>query len=467
MIKVTDVEKSYQSAHVFKRRRTPIVKGVSFECPIGATIAIIGESGSGKSTLSRMILGIEKPDKGCVTLNDLPMHKKKVRRHQIGAVFQDYTSSLHPFQTVREILFEVMCQCDGQPKEVMEVQAITLLEEVGLSKAYMDKYPNMLSGGEAQRVAIARAICINPKYILFDEAISSLDMSIQTQILDLLIHLRETRQLSYIFITHDIQAATYLCDQLIIFKNGKIEEQIPTSALHKSDNAYTRELIEKQLSFLRSEIMKGAMAWPFLRLYILTLMFFSANAILNVFIPLRGHDLGATNTVIGIVMGAYMLTAMVFRPWAGQIIARVGPIKVLRIILIINAIALIIYGFTGLEGYFVARVMQGVCTAFFSMSLQLGIIDALPEEHRSEGVSLYSLFSTIPNLIGPLVAVGIWNANNISLFAIVIIFIALTTTFFGYRVTFAEQEPDMSDKIEKMPFNAVTVFAQFFKIKSC
>lgn len=86
----------------------------------------------------------------------------------------------------------------------MEVQAITLLEEVGLSKAYMDKYPNMLSGGEAQRVAIARAICINPKYILFDEAISSLDMSIQTQILDLLIHLRETRQLSYIFITHDI-----------------------------------------------------------------------------------------------------------------------------------------------------------------------------------------------------------------------------------------------------------------------
>ncbi len=83
----------------------------------------------------------------------------------------------------------------------MEVQAITLLEEVGLSKAYMDKYPNMLSGGEAQRVAIARAICINPKYILFDEAISSLDMSIQKQILDLLIHLRETRQLSYIFIT--------------------------------------------------------------------------------------------------------------------------------------------------------------------------------------------------------------------------------------------------------------------------
>ena len=211
--------------------------------------------------------------------------------------------------------------------------------------------------------------------------------------------------------------------------------------------------------------MKGAMAWPFLRLYILTLMFFSANAILNVFIPLKGHDLGATNTTIGIVMGAYMLTAMVFRPWAGQIIARVGPIKVLRIILLINACALILYGLTGLEGYFIARVMQGVCTAFFSMSLQLGIIDALPEEHRSEGVSLYSLFSTIPNLVGPLIAVGIWHLDRIAIFAIVMIAIALTTTFFGYRVTFASEEPDTHKKVEPLPFNAVTVFAQFFKNK--
>lgn len=211
--------------------------------------------------------------------------------------------------------------------------------------------------------------------------------------------------------------------------------------------------------------MKGAMAWPFLRLYILTLMFFSANAILNVFIPLRGHDLGATNTMIGIVMGAYMLTAMVFRPWAGQIIARVGPIKVLHIILIINACALILYGFTGLEGYFLARIMQGVCTAFFSMSLQLGIIDALPEEHRSEGVSLYSLFSTIPNLVGPLIAIGIWHLDRMSVFAVVMIAIALTTTFFGYRVSFAGKEPDTSHKVEPLPFNGVTVFAQFFKNK--
>ena len=86
--------------------------------------------------------------------------------------------------------------------------------------------------------------------------------------------------------------------------------------------------------------MKGALAWPFLRLYILALFFFSANAILNVMIPLKGHDFGATNTTIGIVMGAYMLTAMLFRPWAGHVIANIGPIKILRLILVINGIAL-------------------------------------------------------------------------------------------------------------------------------
>ncbi|MBW0763138.1 staphylopine family metallophore export MFS transporter CntE [Mammaliicoccus lentus] len=209
--------------------------------------------------------------------------------------------------------------------------------------------------------------------------------------------------------------------------------------------------------------MKGAMAWPFLRLYILALMFFSANAILNVFVPLRGHDLDATNTAIGIVMGAYMLTAMIFRPWAGQIIAKVGPIKILRIILIINGIALIIYGFTELEGYFVARVMQGVCTAFFSMSLQLGIIDALPEKHRSEGISLYSLFSTLPTLIGPLIAVSLWNNENMGVFAIVMIVIALSTGIFGYSATFSDVASDEKPVVEKAPFNGVTVFGQFFK----
>lgn len=211
--------------------------------------------------------------------------------------------------------------------------------------------------------------------------------------------------------------------------------------------------------------MKGALAWPFLRLYILALFFFSANAILNVMIPLRGHDLGATNATIGIVMGAYMLTAMLFRPWAGQVIAKVGPIKILRWILIINGFALILYGFTGLEGYFVARVMQGVCTAFFSMSLQIGIIDALPEEDRSQGISLYSLFSYIPGIIGPMIAVGIWQLDNLSYFALTMIIIAITTGVVGLSATLhGQDDADTAPaQPEKMPYGPMTVFLQLFK----
>lgn len=177
--------------------------------------------------------------------------------------------------------------------------------------------------------------------------------------------------------------------------------------------------------------MGGALAWPFLRLYLLVLLYFSANSILNVIIPLQGASLGATNTTIGIIMGAYLFTTMFFRPWAGQIIQKHGSIKVLRMILIINGAALLLYTFTGLGGYLVARALQGVSTAFFSMALQIGIIDALPEKERSQGISLYSLFSYIPGIIGPILALGIWQAG-MNYFTVVMVGIAIFTGLVGY-----------------------------------
>ncbi len=178
--------------------------------------------------------------------------------------------------------------------------------------------------------------------------------------------------------------------------------------------------------------MKGALAWPFLRLYVLTLFYFSANSILNVIIPLQGSSLGASNTTIGIVMGAYLFTTMLLRPWAGHIIQKRGPIKVLRTILILNGAALILYTFTGLEGYFVARMLQGVCTAFFSMALQLGIIDALPEKERSQGISMYSLCAYLPGIVGPLLALGIWQPGEMGSFAVTMIAIAILTGVVGF-----------------------------------
>ncbi|WP_434749609.1 staphylopine family metallophore export MFS transporter CntE [Paenibacillus amylolyticus] len=189
--------------------------------------------------------------------------------------------------------------------------------------------------------------------------------------------------------------------------------------------------------------MSGAMSWPFLRLYILVLLYFSANAILNVIIPLQGAFLGASSTTIGLIMGAYMFTTMFFRPWAGKIIQKHGPIKILRIILIINGFALILYTFTGLGGYLIARILQGVSTAFFSMALQIGIIDALPEKDRSQGISYYSLFSYIPGIVGPVLALAIWQAGGMDYFTVVLIGIAVCTGVFGYtaRMEQNKEEP--------------------------
>jgi MFS family permease len=178
-------------------------------------------------------------------------------------------------------------------------------------------------------------------------------------------------------------------------------------------------------------MVNGALSWPFLRLYLLVLLYFSANAILNVIIPLQGKEMGASNSAIGLVMGAYLFTTMFFRPWAGHMIQSYGPVKILRVILIINGFALILYTLTGLGGYLAARMLQGVSTAFFSMALQLGIIDALPEEDRSQGISLYSLFSYIPGIFGPLLALGIWQ-GGMEYFTFAMFTIAIGTGVMGY-----------------------------------
>ncbi|MGQ3542901.1 staphylopine family metallophore export MFS transporter CntE [Bacillus cereus] len=191
--------------------------------------------------------------------------------------------------------------------------------------------------------------------------------------------------------------------------------------------------------------MNGAMSWPFLRLYILVFLYFSANAILNVIIPLQGGILGANNTTIGLIMGGYLFTTMFFRPWAGHIIQKHGPLKVLRIILILNGFALILYTVTGLSGFFIARILQGVSTAFFSMALQMGIIDALPDKDRSQGISLYSLFANMPGIIGPVVAYSIWEAGGMDYFIVVLIMIAISTAMFGY-----------SDKMKKIKSHPVS-----------
>lgn len=209
---------------------------------------------------------------------------------------------------------------------------------------------------------------------------------------------------------------------------------------------------------LGGEIVNGAMSWPFLRLYILVFLYFSTNAILNVIIPLQGGILGANNTTIGLIMGGYLFTTMFFRPWAGHIIQKHGPVKVLRIILILNGFALILYTVTGLGGFFIARILQGVSTAFFSMALQMGIIDALPDKDRSQGISLYSLFANMSGIIGPVVAYSIWEAGGMDYFIVVLISIAISTAMFGYS---AKMEKIKNQPVSDSAEQEVSIFKSF------
>ncbi|MGE7823861.1 ABC transporter ATP-binding protein [Paenibacillus sp. NPDC093718] len=248
MLKVENVYKSYRAGGLFSGNRQRILEDVSFECGSGECLGIIGESGSGKSTLGRLILGIEKPDLGHVLLEGKHVMNRQVRFGNISAVFQDYTSSINPFFTVEEAIMEPLT-AQRSLNDDTRGKIDLLLNQVGLDASYKTKYAHELSGGEAQRVCIARAIATEPKCIVLDEAISSLDVSVQIQVLRLLKELKDIYKMSYIFITHDIQAVAYLCDRVLIFKSGRVEETVQIEQLKHVQSDYAKKLMEHLITF--------------------------------------------------------------------------------------------------------------------------------------------------------------------------------------------------------------------------
>lgn len=245
MLKVKNVNKSYRQNGLLRRTQHQVLFDMNLEWEKGECLGIIGESGSGKSTLGRLLLGIEKPDNGMISFGGKSVTDRRTRRGAISAVFQDYTSSMNPFYTVKQVLLEPL-SITGSSLQSEDMGKV--LHQVGLEDSYLAKFPHELSGGEAQRVCIARAIITEPECILLDEAISSLDGSVQMQVLELLKRLRETYAMGYIFITHDIQAAAYLCDRIMIIRNGRIEEVVATSELKHVQSLYAKELLRKVLA---------------------------------------------------------------------------------------------------------------------------------------------------------------------------------------------------------------------------
>lgn len=240
-----------RQSKLFGREHQTVLDGVSLSIEKGESLALVGESGSGKSTLGRVLSGLLKPQQGSVSIDGIPLygrHSKQeadLLRHRISIVFQDYTSSVNPRFRVRDILWESLRTVDGMTKQKAQKEILRLLQQVGLDERYINRYPHELSGGQLQRVCIARAVAIQPQFIVLDEAISSLDASTQTQVMDLLIELQRTHQFSYLFITHDLTAVTYMCNRVLFFYQGRIVEQVDSiDALPYIKHAYAKQLLD-------------------------------------------------------------------------------------------------------------------------------------------------------------------------------------------------------------------------------
>jgi nickel transport system ATP-binding protein len=243
MLSVENVFKTYHSGNMFSRKRRQILKDISFTVGKGECLGIIGESGGGKSTLSRLILGIERPDSGAVRFYGKNVLDAKVRRGRISVVFQDYTSSFNPNYTVYDALSEPLLMEKRLPQKELRRRSVLLLEQAGLNENCLAKYPHELSGGEAQRVCIARATAARPELLILDEVVSSVDVSAQVQILDLFYRLKNETDTGYVFITHDIEAAAYICDRLLFLRGGQIIEETPVTELNGVKSEYAKELL--------------------------------------------------------------------------------------------------------------------------------------------------------------------------------------------------------------------------------
>jgi len=255
--KVLNIKKSYTQKKFLKKSVKIVLNDVSLSLEQGKCVGIIGESGSGKSTLGRIITGIEKADSGVVEFEGKNIHQKenKNMKNDISVVFQNYISSVNPRFSVAQIIAEPLIISSQVSRSKIDKNKIDeevkkLIKIVGLSEEFLERFPHELSGGQLQRVCIARAIVTKPKFILLDEAVSSLDVSTQVEILDLLQKLKKEYNLSYIFITHDLLTITYICDSVIFFKDGKIEEKIDDIRnLKNIKKDYSKKLLEAVIEF--------------------------------------------------------------------------------------------------------------------------------------------------------------------------------------------------------------------------
>ena len=253
ILEIKNLSTEYVSKKGLFRRQTRITKAVdnvSFEVYPGETLGLVGGSGCGKTTLGKSILRLIEPSSGEIIfdsqkLRDLSGRQMRAIRKDIQIIFQDPYASLNPRISIGEAIVEPMRvhKLYDNDKERKE-KAIELLELVNLSATYFHRYPHEFSGGQRQRICIARALALNPKFIICDESVSALDVSVQAQVLNLLNRLKEKFKLTFIFISHDLAVVKFIADRILVMNKGKIEEiNYSEDIYNKPQSEYTKELI--------------------------------------------------------------------------------------------------------------------------------------------------------------------------------------------------------------------------------
>ena len=237
---------------VWGRERGQVVaaRNVTLAIARGETLGLVGESGCGKTTLSRMILGLEEPDSGSIRFKGVELLGLSVRQRRelcadLQVIFQDPFGSLNPRRTIGQSVAEPLVIHGRGDRQSAQAQAVALLGKVGIDASQFNRYPHQFSGGQRQRIAIARALALKPELLILDEPVSALDVSIQAQVVNLLLDLKAEFNLSYLFISHDLALVGYLADRVAVMQRGCIVEIAPTARIFAEPlHPYTQSLIK-------------------------------------------------------------------------------------------------------------------------------------------------------------------------------------------------------------------------------